>query len=238
MSELKAILEDLNLKTINLKGKEYSMVSSRLEIFRKHFGFKYGIVEEILVDDGKRVVTKTSIIDRDNPETPIGVGHAEEIRGSSLVNKTSAIENCMTSSLGRALATAAALHGGEMASVNEIEKANNNKKNIEEKQTKTDDENKDKNNDQEKWQKITENYLRNIDELKSQSMCMHWFNNNKDVLTNMKEIVPRMYGEIQEHYQKKLDSLQQSEQQWETHQNLPRCTNELQRIIGDRKSVV
>ena len=209
MSELKAILEDLNLKTINLKGKEYSMVSSRLEIFRKHFGFKYGIIEEILVDDGKRVVTKTSIIDRDNPETPIGVGHAEEIRGSSLVNKTSAIENCMTSSLGRALATAAALHGGEMASSNEIEKANNNKKNIEEKQTKTDDENEDKNNDQEKWQKITENYLRNIDELKSQSMCMHWFNNNKDVLKNMKEIVPRMYGEIQEHYQKKLDSLQQ-----------------------------
>lgn len=209
MSELKAILEDLNLKTINLKGKEYSMVSSRLEIFRKHFGFKYGIIEEILVDDGKRVVTKTSIIDRDNPETPIGVGHAEEIRGSSLVNKTSAIENCMTSSLGRALATAAALHGGEMASVNEIEKANNNKKNIEEKQTKTDDENENKNNDQEKWQKITENYLRNIDELKSQSMCMHWFNNNKDVLKNMKEIVPRMYGEIQEHYQRKLESLQQ-----------------------------
>ena len=209
MSELKAILEDLNLKTINLKGKEYSMVSSRLEIFRKHFGFKYGIIEEILVDDGKRVVTKTSIIDRDNPETPIGVGHAEEIRGSSLVNKTSAIENCMTSSLGRALATAAALHGGEMASVNEIEKANNNNKNIEEKQTKTDDENEDKDNDQEKWQKITENYLRNIDELKSQSMCMHWFNNNKDVLKNMKEIVPRMYGEIQEHYQRKLESLQQ-----------------------------
>lgn len=209
MSELKAILEDLNLKTIKLKDKEYSMVSSRLEIFRKHFGFKYGIIEEILVDDGKRVVTKTSIIDRDNPETPIGVGHAEEIRGSSKVNQTSAIENCMTSSLGRALATAAALHGGEMASVNEIEKANNNKKNIEEKQTKTDDENENKNNDQEKWQKITENYLRNIDEFKSQSMCMHWFNNNKDVLKNMKEIVPRMYGEIQEHYQRKLESLQQ-----------------------------
>jgi len=209
MSELKVILEDLNLKTINLKGKEYSMVSSRLEIFRKHFGFKYGIIEEILIDDGKRVVTKTCIVDRDNPETPIGVGHAEEIRGSSLVNKTSAIENCMTSSLGRALATAAALHGGEMASVNEIEKAQNNEKNIEEKQTKTDDEIKDKNNDQEKWQKITENYLRNIDEMKSQSMCMHWFNNNKDVLKNMKEIVPRMYGEIEEHYQKKLNSLQQ-----------------------------
>jgi len=209
MSELKAILEDLNLNTVNLKGKEYSMVASRLEIFRKHFGFRYGIVEEILVDDGKRVLIQTRIYDRDKPEIPIGVGHAEEIRGSSLVNKTSAVENCSTSSLGRALAAAAALHGGEMASVNEIEKAQNNEKNIEEKQTKTDDEIKDKNNDQEKWQKITENYLRNIDEMKSQSMCMHWFNNNKDVLKNMKEIVPRMYGEIEEHYQKKLNSLQQ-----------------------------
>ena len=209
MSELKAILEDLNLKTINLKGKEYSMVSSRLEIFRKHFGFKYGIVEEILVDDGKRVVTKTSIIDRDKPETPIGVGHAEEIRGSSLVNKTSAIENCMTSSLGRALATAAALHGGEMASSNELEKATNNQKNIEEKETKTKDKNKDYEDSQDEWQKITQNYLRNIDEFKSQSMCLHWFNKNKDVLKNMKTVVPRMYGEIQEHYQRKLDSLQQ-----------------------------
>lgn len=211
MSELKAILEDLNLKTINLKGKEYSMVSSRLEIFRKNFGFKYGIVEEILVDDGKRVVTKTSIIDRDNPEIPIGVGHAEEIRGSSLVNKTSAIENCMTSSLGRALATAAALHGGEMASANEIEKAQNNEKNIDEieKETKEDSPEDEKEKDQDQWQKITENYLRNIDELKSQSMCMHWFNKNKDVLKNMKTVVPRMYGEIQEHYEKKLNSLQQ-----------------------------
>ncbi len=209
MSELKAILEDLNLKTINLKGKEYSMVSSRLEIFRKHFGFKYGIVEEILVDDGKRVVTKTSIIDRDKPETPIGVGHAEEIRGSSLVNKTSAIENCMTSSLGRALATAAALHGGEMASSNELEKANNNNKNIEEKEIKEKEENKDNEDSQDEWQKITQNYLRNIEEFKSQSMCLHWFNKNKDVLKNMKTVVPRMYGEIQEHYQRKLDSLQQ-----------------------------
>ena len=215
MSELKEILEALNLKTINLKGKEYSMVASRLEIFRKHFGFRYGIVEEILVDDGKRVVTKTSIIDRDKPETPIGVGHAEEIRGSSLVNKTSAIENCMTSSLGRALATAAALHGGEMASVNEIEKAQNNEKNINENKKETQKDppaNKEetkKEKDQEQWQKITENYLKNIDELKSQSMCMHWFNRNKDVLKNMKAEVPRMYGEIQEHYQRKLDSLQQ-----------------------------
>mgnify|MGYP003122963738 CR=1 FL=1 len=189
MSELKQILESLDLNTVNLKGKEYSMVASRLEIFRKHFGFRYGIVEEILVDDGKRVLMQTRIYDRDKPEIPIGVGHAEEIRGSSLVNKTSAVENCSTSSLGRALAAAAALHGGEMASVNEIEKAQNNEK------------------DQDEWEKIHATYMKNIAQFPSQAVCNFWFNKHKDVLKSMKTAVPRMYGEIEEHYTKKLQSL-------------------------------
>tara|TARA_X000001382_G_scaffold127289_1_gene114958 strand:+ start:1431 stop:2129 length:699 start_codon:yes stop_codon:yes gene_type:complete len=231
MSELKQILESLDLNTVNLKGKEYSMVASRLEIFRKHFGFRYGIVEEILVDDGKRVLMQTRIYDRDKPEIPIGVGHAEEIRGSSLVNKTSAVENCSTSSLGRALAAAAALHGGEMASVNEIEKAQNNEKNINEKKPKeekkltldetikkTEQDRKDiadgkytpvtETKSQAEWEKIHANYMRNIGELKNQAMCMHWFNKHKDVLINMHKIVPRMYGEIEENYTKKLNSFQ------------------------------
>ena len=113
------------------------------------------------------------------------------------------------------MATAAALHGGEMASVNEIEKAQNNEKNINEikkdlpkdKEDPPKEEEKTTEKDQEQWQKITENYLKNIDELKSQSMCLHWFNRNKDVLKNMKVVVPRMYGEIQEHYERKLESL-------------------------------
>jgi anti-sigma factor ChrR (cupin superfamily) len=35
---------------------------------------------------------------------PTTTGFAEEIRGSSMVNKTSALENCETSAIGRALA--------------------------------------------------------------------------------------------------------------------------------------
>ena len=35
---------------------------------------------------------------------PTTTGYAEEVRGSSMVNKTSAIENCETSAIGRALA--------------------------------------------------------------------------------------------------------------------------------------
>ena len=163
MSELKdvmAAVNDLNQShgVTQKGGKKYTEVAKRVEAFRTHFGLKYGITTNIVVDNEKRVVIKAQVYDLSNKEIAVGEGYAEEIRGSSLVNKTSAIENCETSAIGRALASLG-LHGGQYASVNEIDKAENNEKNI--------DENKDKNNDQEKWQKITENYLRNIDEMKS-----------------------------------------------------------------------
>jgi len=50
----------------------------------------------------------------------VGTGHAEEIRGQGPVNRTSALENCETSAIGRALA-AIGLSGGEYASANEMD---------------------------------------------------------------------------------------------------------------------
>ena len=127
LSEVMAAVNDINQShgVTQKGGKKYTEVSKRIEVFRKHFGFKYGFTEEILIDDGKRVVIKAKIFDRDNPETPISEGHAEEIRGDSHVNKTSAIENCSTSALGRAIGFCG-LHGGQFASVDEIEKAKRN----------------------------------------------------------------------------------------------------------------
>ena len=234
MSELKdvmAAVNDIN-KTdgVNLKGKSYTEVAKRIEVFRKHFGFRYGFTEEIIVDDGKRVVIKAKIYDREHPDTPISEGHAEEIRGSSLVNKTSAIENCSTSALGRAIAFCG-LHGGQMASINEIEKAQNNEKNIDENKPKeekkltldetikkTEQDRKDIANgkyppatetkSQADWEKIHATYMKNISTFPSQSMCHFWFNKQKDILKDMKTAVPRMYGEVEEHYTKKLNSLQ------------------------------
>jgi hypothetical protein len=56
----------------------------------------------------------------------LATGHAEEYRGDGYINKTSAMENCETSAVGRAL-SAAGLSGGEYASSFEVDNAINNK---------------------------------------------------------------------------------------------------------------
>ena len=99
-------------------GKKYTEVFVRVEAFRKAFALDHGINTEILLDDGKRVVIKATVINAAN--MIVGSGMAEEIRGSSNVNKTSALENCETSAIGRALASIG-LHGGTYASLNEID---------------------------------------------------------------------------------------------------------------------
>jgi len=54
------------------------------------------------------------------------------------------------------------------------------------------------------WEKIAIGYMKNIDQLPNQSVCMAWFNRNKEVLTSMKAAVPRLFGEIREHFDRRL----------------------------------
>ena len=126
MNEIKG----LNKDGVKMQGgKKYTTVAVRVEIFRKYFP-DYSIVTSTKVDDGKRVVTYCEIFGPNN-ERPIATGTAEEIRGSSHVNKTSAMEAGETSSIGRALATLG-LHGGEFASEFEMSNIENKNNNIEE----------------------------------------------------------------------------------------------------------
>ena len=101
-------------------GKKYTQVVHRMEALREHHGLDVGVSTEILVDDGTRVVMKAIIHTNDVPAITLGTGHAEELRGDGMVNKTSAIENCETSAIGRALASIG-LGGGEYASANEMD---------------------------------------------------------------------------------------------------------------------
>ena len=120
LKETMALVAELNAShgVTQRGGKKYTQVVHRMEAFRKMHGTEFGVDTHILVYDGQRVVVKANITNMDG--AVIGSGMAEEIRGQGNVNKTSALENCETSAVGRALASLG-LAGGEYASANEMD---------------------------------------------------------------------------------------------------------------------
>ena len=82
---------------------DYAEVAERLPLFWKDCP-RGRIITEIIVDDGTRIVMRAELYADIADLVPTTTGFAEEIRGSSMVNKTSALENCETSAIGRALA--------------------------------------------------------------------------------------------------------------------------------------
>src|SRR6056300_1781644 len=109
------------IPTVNIKGKKYSTVNERHKHLLEYFP-EARFNEEVLFHDADRVIMKTELYISD---TIYAVGHAEEWRNSSFINKTSALENCSSSSLGRCLA-AFGLSGSEYASAEELVNALNN----------------------------------------------------------------------------------------------------------------
>ena len=105
---------------IKIHGKNYETVAHRLARFRKDHPTGW-IGYKILSDEDKIVVIRAAI--GFDTGVLIATGHAEEIRGSSNINKTSALENCETSAIGRALAAAGYESGGSIASADEVEVA-------------------------------------------------------------------------------------------------------------------
>lgn len=102
--------------TVNIRGKEYKTVALRVNEFRASYP-DWTIETEIVDLTDKMAVVKAII---KNPEgRVISTGYAEENRSSSPINKTSALENCETSAVGRALAFFG-LAGSEIASADEV----------------------------------------------------------------------------------------------------------------------
>jgi len=103
---------------VKIQGKDYSKVDERINDFKTD-NPDYSLESEIL-ENGETILMKATVKDKDG--RVMSTGHAEEVRGSSYINKTSALENCETSAWGRALA--AMNYGGDsVASAEEVSNA-------------------------------------------------------------------------------------------------------------------
>ena len=89
------------MKKIQIHGKDYVMVKDRIIFFNENF--PNGSITTELVEMTDRFIVKTTVIPDVENLNRCFTGHAEEVIGSSQINKTSALENCETSAIGRAL---------------------------------------------------------------------------------------------------------------------------------------
>ena len=94
----------MKLKTIDIKGKPYVTVNSRLKHFRSEYA-EYRLVTEILhpeiINIDEACLIKASLIDKEG--VVLSTGHAYERTTQGFINKTSHVENAETSACGRCL---------------------------------------------------------------------------------------------------------------------------------------
>ena len=110
------------MNTTDIKGKDYVEVNQRIKAFRKIY--PEGTIEtEILKLEGTICVIKATIRVGDKV---LGTGIAYENEGSTFINKTSYIENCETSAVGRALGMCGLGIDTSVASAEEVQNAINN----------------------------------------------------------------------------------------------------------------
>jgi len=109
-----------DLETVKIQGKDYVMVHTRITEFRRLYP-NWSIETKVLKLDKDFVCIRAQIID-DKYRT-IASGHALEEKTGSFINKTSYVENCETSAIGRALAVLGIGIDKSMASAEELANA-------------------------------------------------------------------------------------------------------------------
>ena len=104
------------MKTVNIKGKEYVEVHERIAYLRKNYVDAQLITELVSNDNGVCVMKATLMLN----DKIVSTGHAYEKEDSTYINKTSYIENCETSAVGRCLGNFGIGINSSIASADEL----------------------------------------------------------------------------------------------------------------------
>ena len=119
--QIKAVSD--GIVTTNIKGKEYAAVNGRINAFRRLYPQGFITTDILSMDAGVVVMKATCGFYEDGQSVVLGTGMAYEREGSSNINKTSYIENCETSAVGRALGMAGFGINTAVASSEEVQNA-------------------------------------------------------------------------------------------------------------------
>lgn len=111
------------IKTTNIKGKDYAEVNQRIKAFR--MVYPQGVIDtEMLSNENGVCIFKARVgYPEDGQFCTLGTGTAYEKENSTFINKTSYIENCETSAVGRALGMAGFGIDTSVASAEEVQNA-------------------------------------------------------------------------------------------------------------------
>ena len=116
------------IKTTDIKGKNYAEVNQRIKAFR--MVYPTGTIETNMISNENGIVIfRADIYDENN--RLLATGTAYEKENSTFINKTSYIENCETSAIGRALGIAGFGIDTSVSSAEEVQNAINNQVTIE-----------------------------------------------------------------------------------------------------------
>lgn len=115
------------IKTTDIKGKEYAEVNQRIKAFRMCFPNGSISTEILFLADG--IVTMRATVCNEEGRI-LGTGTAQEKETSSYINKTSYIENCETSAVGRALGMCGFGIDTSVASAEEVQNAIHNQEKV------------------------------------------------------------------------------------------------------------
>ena len=113
------------IKTTDIKGKNYAEVPQRITAFRKLYPTGF-IKTELLSNVDKVCVIRAEVgyhDDASGADVILGTGMAYEKEDSTFINKTSYIENCETSAVGRALGMCGFGIDTSVASAEEVQTA-------------------------------------------------------------------------------------------------------------------